>query len=82
MTLWLAFVGLAFILSLASAFSHPAEDWRASLIPGGMFLFGIGMVWFGRWLSRKDADWLSNRISEGLGSRPGSTAEAPYRPIE
>jgi hypothetical protein len=82
MTLWLAFIGLAFILSMASAFSHLVEDWWVPLIPGGMFLFGIGMVWLGRWLSRKDADWLSNVISESLGSGPGSIAEAPYRPIE
>lgn len=37
---------------------------------------GVGMVWFGKWLARNDAAWLSDVVKRAIGAAAGSSDQA------
>jgi hypothetical protein len=67
MSFWFGFCLFIFLLTALSS-SKPNKWWFLGLYVG-MFIFGLIMVGFGKWLSRKDIDWLSHVISSALRKR-------------
>ena len=67
MTLWL---GLALLMSLGALLTTHFDNWPFALGASGMFLAGVALVAFGKWLSRNDMAWLSEVIRGPLGHRP------------
>jgi hypothetical protein len=67
MSFWFGFCLFIFLLTALSS-SKPNKGWLL-LLYSGMFFFGLIMVGFGKWLSRKDIDWLSHVISSALRKR-------------
>jgi hypothetical protein len=63
MGIWL---GGVLVIGMPAALSQPG--WP-SLMPIGMFAFGVGMIALGLWLSRNDPQWLSGVIQGALGTR-------------
>lgn len=62
MTIWLS-ITLPFGLVMLAAQPDP---WPFSLIGIGMFVFGVALLAFGKWLSRNDIAWLSAVIQGAL----------------
>jgi hypothetical protein len=76
MSVWLAFVGAfailwAFVPHAASSHGGPAAAlWLVEWIPYWMLLFGIGLVYFGRWLARGDNAFLIDFLRRTLECSP------------
>jgi hypothetical protein len=67
MSVWFSFCMFIFILTALSSVNP--KKWGLLMLYAGMFIFGLVMVGFGKWLSRKDIDWLSRVISSALRKR-------------
>jgi hypothetical protein len=70
MTLWLG--ACLFWTSVAALTLAAARDPRAWWLPlagVAMLGFGVGLVWFCRWLARNDIAWLSSVIRDSLSPR-------------
>jgi hypothetical protein len=60
--LWIAVATIVAIL-------HPTPESQLMPLCGiAMFIFGIGLACFGKWLSRNDIAWLSEKIENALSS--------------
>lgn len=76
MSIWLAFVGVfAIVWTLVphASSSHTgrlAAPWLVEWIPYWMLLFGIGLVYFGRWLARGDNAFLLEFLSRTFSCAP------------
>jgi len=70
LSVWFGFCLLFCLFTAATAFLHSDQDvvWLP-LVPFGMLLWGIWLLWFGKWLSN-DIAWLSERIEKALSDRP------------
>jgi hypothetical protein len=78
MMIWLGFVGAfailwTFVPHASSSRSGPAAAlWVVDWIPYWMFLFGIALVYFGRWLARGDNAFLADFLHRTLDCAPGA----------
>jgi hypothetical protein len=81
MTFWLGTTIVFGIVFAASGQSRDGGAWGV-LTCLGMSGFGIGLIAFGKWLARKDVDWLSTVIRtalqapEPLGAASATTARS------
>jgi hypothetical protein len=78
MTFWLGATIVMGIVLAAGAKSQGMDPW-GTLSCFGMTAFGVALLAFGKWLSRNDADWLSNVIRTALQA-PGSLGAASASP--
>ena len=66
MTFWLGFCLLwTVVVALAEVFQRKLDV--LPLAGLGMLTFGVGLLIFGRWLSREDVCWLSEVVDDALG---------------
>lgn len=72
MSIWLGFCLLWTIMTFALPASHNSNTWWFPLFGIGMACAGIGFVCFCKWLSRKDAAWLSEVIKNALSGTHNS----------
>jgi hypothetical protein len=84
--LWLGFVGLlgslGFVATLLTVLGHDVgatgDLWVGLVVPPGMLVFGVGLLWFGRYLARGEGEFLTSFLSDVLRARP--RAEPPALP--
>jgi hypothetical protein len=83
MSFWFGCLVLFAIVAIAQAPFHPSAkqaNFTLVLGPLGMCAFGVGLVAFGKWLARNDADWLRDVIQRAIGKTspvfvpPGASA--------
>ncbi|HEV7613838.1 MAG TPA: hypothetical protein VGO37_18310 [Steroidobacteraceae bacterium] len=71
MSVWL---GLVVVFGLAALFGHTAiksGSFPFVLVPFAMTGFGVGLLWFGKWLARNDAGWLGDVVKGAIGGTAG-----------
>ena len=74
MSVWFGFCALSTLMTLASLPKMQSGKWWYPLFSVGMFCAGTGFVWFGKWVSRNDAAWLSEVIKHALSDKtPGNS---------
>jgi len=67
MTIWFGAILSGTLLSLFQAMvKQKMELVTFALAPMGMLVFGVALVWVGKWFARNDIEWLSAVISKAL----------------
>jgi hypothetical protein len=80
MTVWFGFL-VAF--GVAAPFAQTASKSATLALVFGpitMCCFGVGLVWFGKWLARNDAAWLADVVKRAIGATADSSDGAPTIP--
>jgi hypothetical protein len=80
MTVWFGFlVAFGVVAPFAQTASKSAT---LALVFGPITMcgFGVGLVWFGKWLARNDAAWLAGVVNRAIGATAGSSAGAQTIP--
>jgi hypothetical protein len=80
MTVWFGFL---VVFGVAAPFAHTVSrsgSFAFVFAPIIMCGFGVGLVWFGKWLARNDAAWLADVVKRALGATAGSSDGAQAFP--
>ena len=80
MTVWFGFL---VVFGLAAPFAQtPSRSASFAFVfaPIAMCGFGVGLVWFGKWLARNDAAWLADVVKRAIGTTAGSSDGAQTIP--
>jgi hypothetical protein len=80
MTVWFGFL---VVFGVAAPFAQTASRSGSFVFvfaPITMCGFGVGLVWFGRWLARNDAAWLADVVKRAIGATAGSSDGAQAIP--
>lgn len=72
MILWFSLVGLSSItsISMIARDGLHASVGLGLFVPFGMIAFGIGLIWFCRWLAQGEVDQLREFLEETLDAAP------------
>jgi hypothetical protein len=73
-TFWLACGLLWTIFTIPTAVRDP-DAWYLPLFGIGIFAVGAGLIWVGKWISRKDIPWLSVFIENALLKEPPNSRQ-------
>ena len=80
MTFWFGFL---VVFGVAAPFARTAsKSTTLAFIFGPITMcgFGVGLVWFGKWLARNDAAWLADVVKRAIGATAGSSDGAQTIP--
>jgi hypothetical protein len=80
MTVWFGFL---VVFGVAAPFAHTVSrsgSFAFVFAPIIMCGFGVGLVWFGKWLARNDAAWLADVVKRALGATAGTSDGAQAFP--
>jgi len=80
MTFWFGFL---VVFGVAAPFARTAsKSTTLAFIFGPITMcgFGVGLVWFGKWLARNDAAWLADVVKRAIGAAAGSSDGAQTIP--
>jgi len=80
MTVWFGFL---FVFGVAAPFAQTAsKSVTLAFVFGPITMcgFGVGLVWFGKWLARNDAAWLGDVVKRAIGATAGSSDGAQTIP--
>ena len=85
MALWLGLVGLlgsvVFVAALLTVLGEnvgaTGDIWVGLIVPPGMLVFGVGLIWFGRYLARGEAEFLITWLTDVLHAYPRAEFPAP-----
>jgi hypothetical protein len=75
MSFWFGCLGIFTIVAIVQAPFHPsAKSGNVALVLGplAMGAFGVGLVGFGKWLARKDAEWLRAVVQQAISKTANS----------
>jgi hypothetical protein len=79
----LVWFGFLVVFGVAAPFAHTVSrsgSFAFVFAPIIMCGFGVGLVWFGKWLARNDAAWLTDVVKRALGATAGSSDGAQAFP--
>jgi hypothetical protein len=80
MTVWFGFL---FVFGVAAPFAQTtSKSFTLAFVFGPITMcgFGVGLVWFGKWLARNDAAWLADVVYRAIGATAGSSDGAQTIP--
>jgi hypothetical protein len=80
MTVWFGFL---VVFGVAAPFAQTASrsgSFAFVFAPIIMCGFGVGLVWFGKWLARNDAAWLADVVKRAIGASAGNSDGAQTIP--
>lgn len=77
MSLWFGFIAFWTLLATATVLTKSPSDFWFPLFGVGMFAAGIGMVRAGKWFARNDIAWLTQLITQALGTNGAKLGGQP-----
>lgn len=79
MTVWFGFVAIFLVGALATTATagFRPDDLMFILVPAFMFVFGIGLIFYGAWLARDEHAFLTSFVAETLEGRVQPTVPGP-----
>jgi hypothetical protein len=80
MSVWFCLVIVFGAAALIGQIAMKSGSSLFALGPIAMCGFGVGLLWFGKWLAKNDAAWLSEVVKGAIGGtagKPDSTAAVP-----
>ncbi|MES2296079.1 MAG: hypothetical protein V4582_03510 [Pseudomonadota bacterium] len=69
MSIWFGFIAFWTLIATAIVLTQSPGDIWFPLFGAGMFAAGIGIVRAGKWFARNDVAWLTQEISQALGTQ-------------
>jgi hypothetical protein len=80
MTVWFGFLVVFGVTAPFAQTVSRSGSFAFVFAPITMCGFGVGLVWFGKWLARNDAAWLADVVKRAIGATAGSSDGAQTIP--
>ena len=82
MSIWFGFIAIWTLLATATVLIKSPSDFWFPLFGVGMIAAGIAMIRVGKWFARNDVSWLTQVITQALGTngaQPGGQPDLAHK---